>query len=191
LHSKQRVLRPGRMGLLLIQQEVGSLLKLSTSDFNYSKTNKMKTETKISPALKEEVNENKINYLWLNGERVTGIEGLEIFEDCKQLHHLPAIDNKQRNELNSIVHSALERYEEEGICNYWPCLAAKAKEYFSKKGYCVTSQGEIKFELRQSVEVTTPSSFGKTGTAKVFTQANLWNIHRMRRVRLPRRYIGG
>lgn len=151
----------------------------------------MKTETKTSPALKKEVNENKINYLWLNGERVTGIEGLEISEDCKQLHRLPAIEKEQRDELNGIIHSALETYTEEGICNDWPSLATKAKEYFSEKGYCVTSQGEIKFELRQSVEVTTSSSFGKTGAAKIFTQADLWNIHRMRRARLQRRYIAG
>lgn len=148
-------------------------------------------EKSASTALQVDANENKISYLWLNGERVIGIEGLEIFKDCKQLHQLPAIEKNQRDELNNIINDTLQRYAEDGICDYWPSLVTKAKEYFSEKGYCVTSQGRIEIELRQSIEIATPYSFEKKAAEKMFTQADLWNIHRMRRVRLQRRYIGG
>jgi hypothetical protein len=153
----------------------------------------MRTETLKSPALQVDVTENKINYLWLNGERVLGIEGLEIFEDCRQLHHLPAIKEEQRDELNSIINSTLERYAEEGIYNYWPRLVTKAKDYFSEQGYCVIKQDKIKIELRQAVEVVSQSFAAEVVTEKntegVFTAADLWNIHRLRRVRLQRRYF--
>lgn len=153
----------------------------------------MKKETLKQPALQIDTTENKINYLWLNGERVIGIEGLEIFEDCRQLHHLPAINEEQREELNSIINSTLERYAEEGICNYWPRLVTKAKDYFSEQGYCVIKQDKIKIELRQSVEVVSQSFAAAVVTEKntesVFTAADLWNIHRLRRVRLQRRYL--
>ena len=153
----------------------------------------MKTGTLNSPALQVEGSENKINYLWLNGERVIGIEGLEIFEDCRQLHHLPVIKEEQRDELNSIINSTLQRYAEEGICDYWPCLVTKAKEYFSEQGYCVIKQQKIKIELRQSVEVIT-HVFEEVRTERTIerhlTVADLWNIHRMHRVRSQRRFIG-
>ena len=155
----------------------------------------MKTETLKQPALQIDVTENKINYLWLNGERVIGIEGLEIFEDCRQVHHLPAIKEEQRYELNSIINSTLQRYAEEGICNYWPCLVTKAKDYFSEQGYCVIKQDKIKIGLRQSVEVESTSFPREEMTdnntqGRILTAAGLWNIHRLRRVRSQRRYIG-
>ncbi len=135
----------------------------------------------------------KINYLWLNGERVIGIEGLEIFEDCKQLNHLPVINKEQRDELNNIINSTLERYAEEGICNYWPCLVTKAKEYFSEQGYCVIKQDKIKIELRQSVEVLSASFSAEEVTGKIagrsLTVAGLWHIQRLGKTRSQRRFI--
>lgn len=153
----------------------------------------MTTGKLTSPALQVELNQNKINYLWLNGERVIGIEGLEIFEDCKQLHHLPAIKKEQRDELNSIINSTLERYAEEGICNCWPCLVTKAKEYFSEQGYCVIKQDKIKIEIRQSVDVVSESFSAAEVTGekagRSLTVADLWHIQRLGRVRLQRRFI--
>lgn len=154
----------------------------------------MTTETLTSPALQADLNKNKINYLWLNGERVIGIEGLEIFEDCKQLHHLPVIKDEQRDELNSIINSTLERYAEEGICNYWPCLVTKAKEYFSEQGYCVIKQDKIKIEIRQSVEVVSPSfpAIDVTTvkrTDRFLTAAGLWYIQRQGKMRSQKRFI--
>ncbi len=151
----------------------------------------MKTETLTSPAPKVGVNENKINYLWLNGERVIGIEGLEIFEDCRQLKQLPSINKEQRNELNSIINTTMERYAEEGICDYWPRLVTKAKEYFSEQGYCVIKNDKIKIDLRQQVEQTAdPIILEATEThSNIFTVVDLWNIHRNRRVRALRRFL--
>lgn len=151
----------------------------------------MKTETPTSPAPKAGVNENKINYLWLGGERVIGIEGLEIFEDCRQMHQLPVIEKEQRDELNSIINITVERYTEEGIYDYLPGLVTKTMDYFSEKGYCVTSEGKIKIELRQSIEVVSPSFSEKSQkrTERFLTVADLWHIQRHGRVRLQRRFI--
>lgn len=153
----------------------------------------MNTETLKQPASQLDVTENKINYLWLNGERVIGIEGLEIFEDCRQLHHLPAIKTKQREELNDIINSTLQQYTEEGIYNNWSGLVTKAKDYFSEQGYCVIKQDTIKIELKQSVEPVSQSFIAETiterSTERNLTVADLWNIHRLRRAIPQRRYI--
>ena len=151
----------------------------------------MKTETLTSPAPKAGVNENKINYLWLNGERVIGIEGLEIFEDCRQMHQLPVIEKEQRDELNGIINATLQYYAEEGICNYWPGLVTKAKEYFSEKGYCVIKNDKIKIDLRQQVELAADPMVQEAAEihSNIFTVADLWNIRRNRRVRALRRFL--
>ena len=149
----------------------------------------MKIELLTQPELKKE--ETKLSYLWLNGERVIGIEGLEIFEDCRQLQQLPAIRKEQRDELNSIINTTLERYAEEGICNYWPRLVTKAKEYFSGQGYCVIKNDKIKIDLRQQVELTADSIVLEAAEthSSIFTVADLWNIRRNRRVRVLRRFL--
>lgn len=193
MHNKQRMLRHNRLGLLLTEQRLAALKAANLIYSLMQKINRMTTGTLTSPALQVDANENKINYLWLNGERVIGIEGLEIFEDCKQLHHLPAIKDEQRDELNSIINSTLERYAEEGICNYWPCLVTRAKEYFSKQGYCVIKRDKVRIELRQSIEVASASfstelSTGK-GPERLLTVADLWHIQRLGKIRSQRRFI--
>lgn len=151
----------------------------------------MTTEVLQSPSSKIEVNGDKINYLWLNGKRIIGIEGLEIFRDCRQLHHLPEMEKEHRDALNNIINATLEKFAEEGICNYWPSLIEKAKEYFTEQGYCVVKQNKVTIDLRQQVELNlqSPVQEKNAGTGRIMTVADLWNIHRRRRVRLQRRYL--
>ncbi|HAO46299.1 MAG TPA: hypothetical protein PLZ45_02745 [Ferruginibacter sp.] len=151
----------------------------------------MKTELLASHPSKTE--ETTFSYLWLNGERVIGIEGLEIFEDCRQLHQLPGIKKEQREELNAIINASLERYAEEGICDYWPCLVSKAKEYFSGQGYCVIKKDKVTIDLRQQVELSAttfaPEQEANPASRRLLTVADLWNIQRMVKMRTQRRYI--
>ncbi len=149
----------------------------------------MKTELQTQPELKKEV--TKLSYLWLNGDRVIGIEGLGIFEDCRQLQQIPVFKKEQRDELNSIINTTLERYAEEGICNYRPCLVTKVKEYFSGQGYCVIKNGKIKIDLWQQVELTADPIVQEAAEipGNIFTVADLWNIHRNRRVRGLRKFL--
>lgn len=153
----------------------------------------MRTETKTPPVLKAGIKENEISYLWLNGERVKGIEGLEIFEDCRQLHQLPGIKEEQRTALNGILDSTLEKCAEEGVCSDWPSLVSAAKEFFSEQGYCVIKHDRAKIDLRQPGELTARSSLEERAVirnaVRVMTAADLWNIHRLGRVRRQRRFI--
>lgn len=151
----------------------------------------MTTEISNSPALQVYVDKNKLNYLWLNGERVTGIEGLQLFEDCRQMQQLPAIRQEQRDELNSIINAALEDYTEEGICNNWASLISTAKDYFSEQGYCVISQDKVSVEFRKPAGLNMKSSLQENtfpGNRKL-TAADLWKIHQQRKIRQKRRFI--
>lgn len=151
----------------------------------------MTSETIKSTSSENEVSKNKLNYLWLNGERVTGIEGLQLFEDCRQMVQLPEISKGQIEELNSIISAALEEYTEESICSNWSSLVATIKDYFSEQGYCVIKQDKVSVEFRKPVE----SNFQTALSKKLFagngllTAADLWNIHKQRRVRFQRKFL--
>ena len=151
----------------------------------------MTAEIIKSPLLENDVRKNKLNYLWLNGERVTGIEGLQIFKDCRQMPQLPEIRNGQIDELNSIINAALKEYTEESICPNWVSLISTVKDYFSEQGYCVIKQDKVSIEFRKPGEPNFQTALNK----KVFagngtlTAADLWNIHKQRRVRFQRKFI--
>lgn len=148
----------------------------------------MKTELLTQTELKQE--ETKLSYLWLNGKRVIGIEGLEIFQNCRLMNHVPVIDKEHRDALNSIIDATLEKYCEEGICNYWPGLVEKTKAYFSKQGYIVKGD-KISLDLRQKVELILDpvAEAAMQPRQNIFTSADLWNIQRNRRARILRRFI--
>lgn len=151
----------------------------------------MTTETLESQVLKTAAPENKTNYLWLNGERVIGIEGLRVFEDCRQLEQISSFKKEQQDTLNNIIHSALEKNREEGICNNWASLISAAKDFFSDNGYCVVKENKITVDIRQMVEVNFQSSIQEKTLEKrkVLTAADLWNIYQQRRTRQQRKFI--
>lgn len=151
----------------------------------------MTTEILKSPISEVDVNENKINYLWLNGERVIGIEGLQIFENCGQLEQAPAIKQEQIDVLNSIINATLDKYSEEGICNDWSSLIKSAKNYFSATGYCVNYMDKVSVDLRKQVEVDLKSLVAEKNTIvnRSLTAADLWKIYQNKKLRQDRKFI--
>ncbi len=130
------------------------------------------------------------NYLWLNGQRVIGIKGLEIFESCDKLYTVKDLNNEQKESLNLILQETLEKDAIEGISDQLPRLVTKAKEYISGQGYCVVKQDKVTIELRQTIDLFSPSNGIKNERKDALTVAGLWDIHRQRRTRLTRKFIG-
>ena len=146
----------------------------------------MQTELLQAPELL--TGENRINYLWLNGERVIGIEGLEISQDCRLLNHMPNIHKEHREGLNNIINEQLDAYCKEGICNDWLFIVEKAKTYLSDLGYCVKGN-KISLELRQKVELTLGPVAKAAVTERIFTVADIWDIRRQGKVRVTRKFL--
>jgi hypothetical protein len=151
----------------------------------------MTTEILNSTDVKVELNENKINYLWLNGERVIGIKGLQVFEDCGQVTQTSAIRKEQIDALNNIINATLEKQAEEGICNNWSSLITAAKNYLSEVGYCVINGERVTIDLRKPVEVNFESFANKNTSIanRILTAADLWKIYQGRKVRQQRIFL--
>lgn len=151
----------------------------------------MTTEILNSTDVKVGLTENKINYLWLNGERIIGIEGLQIFENCGQLEQSPAIKKEQIDVLNSIINATLEKFAEEGICNDWASLIKSAKNYLSATGYCVNYMDKVTVDLRKPVEVDLASLVAEKSVIvnRSLTAADLWKIYQDKKIRQQRRFL--
>ncbi|MGB4845527.1 MAG: hypothetical protein WBP16_13750 [Ferruginibacter sp.] len=151
----------------------------------------MTTEILNSTDVKVGLTENKINYLWLNGERIIGIEGLQIFENCGQLEQPPAIKKEQIDVLNSIINATLEKFAEEGICNDWASLIKSAKNYLSATGYCVNYMDKVTVDLRKPVEVDLASLVAEKSVIvnRSLTAADLWKIYQDKKIRQQRRFL--
>jgi hypothetical protein len=155
---------------------------------NLKNLNKKVMQTELLQGREIKTRDNRINYLWLNGERVIGIEGLEISQDCRLLSHMPDLQKEHRESLNSIINAALDKYCEEGICNDWAFIVEKAKTYLSDLGYCVKGN-KISLELRQKIELTLDPVVKATVTGRTFTVADIWDIRRHGKVRVTRKFL--
>ena len=175
------MLRHNRLGLLLIKSKVDSLYRLSTL-FYYINKGKLTTEITASTFLKialtkEErqkaidllqqqqlptldIDEEKLLYLLLEGEKVIGTAGLEIFNDCALLRSVSVVKNQQGKGFGRVINDGVEKYAKDSGINCMYLLTTSAKDFFDKQGYCVISREDAPVAVKQTAEFTSlcPSS---------------------------------
>ena len=107
-----------------------------------------------------DINEDKLLYLLLDGERVIGTAGLEIFEDCALLRSVSIIKEEQGKGYGNFLNTAIENYAAESGISCLYLLTTTAKDFFNKQGYCVISREEAPVCVQQTAEFTSlcPSS---------------------------------
>jgi amino-acid N-acetyltransferase len=136
----------------------------------------MTTEISTSPALKiaitekerlqaiailqqqnlptSDIDEDKLLYLLMDGEKVIGTAGLEIFDDCALLRSVSVIKKEQGKGYGKVVNEEIEKYAKESGINCLYLLTTTAKDFFDKQGYCVIQREESPAALQQTVEFT-------------------------------------
>ena len=107
-----------------------------------------------------DIDDDKLLYLLMNGERVIGTAGLEIFDDCALLRSVTVIKEEQGKGYGKVVNEEIEKYAKESGINCLYLLTTTAKDFFDKQGYCVIKRDESPAALQQTAEFTSlcPSS---------------------------------
>lgn len=107
-----------------------------------------------------DIDEDKLLYLLLDGKRVIGTAGLEIFEDCALLRSVSIIKEEQGKGYGNFLNTAIENYATESGISCLYLLTTTAKDFFNKQGYCVISREEAPVCVQQTAEFTSlcPSS---------------------------------
>ena len=107
-----------------------------------------------------DINEDKLLYLLLDGERIIGTVGLEIFEDCALLRSVSIIKEEQGKGYGKFMNEEIEKYAKESGINCMYLLTTSAKNFFDKQGYCVINREDSPASVKQTAEFTSlcPSS---------------------------------
>ena len=107
-----------------------------------------------------DIDEEKLLYLLIDGERAIGTAGLEIFEDCALLRSVSVIKEEQGKGYGKFLNEEIERYAKESGINCMYLLTTTAKDFFDKQGYCAIKREEIPESIKQTAEFTSlcPSS---------------------------------
>ena len=107
-----------------------------------------------------DIDEDKLLYLLVNGEKTIGTAGLEIFEDCALLRSVSVIKEEQGKGYGKVINEKVENYVKESGINCLYLLTTTAKDFFDKQGYCVIKREESPEALKQTAEFSSlcPSS---------------------------------
>ncbi len=100
----------------------------------------------------EDIDEDKILYVLLDGERIIGTAGLEIFEDCALLRSVSIIKEEQGKGFGRIMNDQVEIYAKESGINCLYLLTTTAKDFFDKQGYCIIKREDSPEALKQTAE---------------------------------------
>lgn len=102
----------------------------------------------------EDIDDDKILYLFLDGEKAIGTAGLEIFEDCALLRSISIIKEEQGKGLGKMINRQVEHYAKEAGINCLYLLTSTAKDFFERQGYCVIKREDTPEAVKQTAEFT-------------------------------------
>lgn len=107
-----------------------------------------------------DLDEDKLLYLLMDGERIIGTAGLEIFDDCALLRSVSVIKEEQGKGFGKFINEGMEEFAKESGISCLYLLTTTAKDFFDKQGFCVIRREDSPAALQQTAEFTSlcPSS---------------------------------
>ncbi len=107
-----------------------------------------------------DIDDDKLLYILLEGEKPIGTAGLEIFDDCALLRSVSVVKEEQGKGYGKIINDEIEKFVKESGINCMYLLTTTAKDFFDRQGYCSIKREEIPEAIKQTAEFTSlcPSS---------------------------------
>ena len=101
-----------------------------------------------------DIDDDKLLYILLDGEKVIGTAGLEIFDDCALLRSVSVAKEDQGKGYGKIINDEIEKFTKESGINCLYLLNNNAKDFFDKQGYCSIKREETPEAVKQTAEFT-------------------------------------
>lgn len=107
-----------------------------------------------------DIDDDKLLYILVNGEKIIGTAGLEVFDDCALLRSVSVAKDEQGKGYGKIINDEIERFVKESGISCMYLLTTTAKDFFDKQGYCAINREEVPEAVKQTAEFTSlcPSS---------------------------------
>ena len=88
----------------------------------------------------------------MDGERVIGTVGLDIFEDCALLRSVSVIKEEQGKGHGKFINQEIEKYVKESGINCLYLLTTTTSGFFDKQGFCAIDRSEAPLAVQQTAE---------------------------------------
>ena len=97
-----------------------------------------------------DIHEDTLLYLLLDGEKMIGTAGLEIFDDCALLRSVSLVQDVRGKGYGRMLNEQLEYFAKESGINCMYLITTAAEKFFSKQGYCVIDRETAPDVIKQT-----------------------------------------
>ena len=102
-----------------------------------------------------DLDEDKLLYLLMDGDRILGTAGLEIFGDCALLRSVSITRAAQGKGYGRFMVEGMEKFASDSGIGCLYLLTTTAKDFFEHQGYCLILRDESPEAIKQTAEFTT------------------------------------
>ncbi|HMU09685.1 MAG TPA: arsenic resistance N-acetyltransferase ArsN2 [Ferruginibacter sp.] len=132
--------------------ETSSLqLKIALSEKERQEVFSLLTQQKLPVT---DIKEDTLLYLLLNGDKVTGTAGLDIFDDCALLRSVSVTEDARGKGYGKILNEQIEKYAKESGISCMYLITHTAKDFFDRQGYCVIDRATAPDPIKQTDQFT-------------------------------------
>ena len=101
-----------------------------------------------------DITEDTLLYLLLDGDKVTGTAGLDIFDDCALLRSVSVLADARGKGYGKILNEQIEQFAKESGINCMYLITHTAKDFFDQQGYCVIDRTTAPDAIKQTEQFT-------------------------------------
>lgn len=101
-----------------------------------------------------DIKEDTLLYLLIDGDKITGTVGLDIFDDCALLRSVSVVEDARGKGYGKVLNEQIEKFAKESGISCMYLITHTAKDFFDKQGYCVIDRATAPGPIKQTDQFT-------------------------------------
>lgn len=101
-----------------------------------------------------DIKEDTLLYLLLDGDKITGTAGLDLFDDCALLRSVSVVEDVRGKGYGKVLNEQIEMFAKESGISCMYLITHTAKDFFDKQGYCVIDRATAPDAIKQTDQFT-------------------------------------
>lgn len=97
-----------------------------------------------------DITEDTLLYLLMDGERIIGTAGLDIFDDCALLRSVSIVEEVRGKGYGKVLNEQIELFAKESGINCMYLITHTAKDFFGRQGYCAIDRTTAPDAIKQT-----------------------------------------
>lgn len=101
-----------------------------------------------------DIKEDTLLYLLMDGDKVTGTAGLDIFDDCALLRSVSVVAGVRGKGYGKMLNEQIEAFAKESGINCMYLITNTATDFFKRQGYCIIERATAPDAIKQTGQFT-------------------------------------